>query len=149
MNSYQNALKTAFRQDFVLTIGFIIALILVSTLVVYLIKNDVLPKWTFCIIVVGVILFALGSMQSIGIYKDMKEESYIVYHGNYKQNHEGYDDSYYPTVLLDGEKIRLKSHFTLTANTGEYYGYVVYGKRSKIVVYIGEKLPDDLRYLNE
>ena len=149
MNPYQNALKTAFRHDFVTAIGFMIALVLVSTLVVYFIKKDVLPKWTFCIIVVGVVLFALGSMQSIHIYKDMKEESYVVYHGNYKQNHEGYDDSYYPTVLLDGEKIKLKSHVTLTSNTGRYYGYVVYGKRSKIVVYIGEDLPTDLQGINE
>ena len=58
--------------------------------------------------------------------------------------------SYYQTTLLDGDKdINLLSHFTLTQNTGEYYGYVVYGSKSKIVVYIGEDLPTDLQGLSD
>lgn len=149
MNQYQTALKMALKRDMILTIGFIIAFVVVGGLIIHLIKEKIFPKWTLCILTVGVILFVLGSIQTIDIYQDMREESYVVYQGNYEQRHEGYDDSYYPTVLLDGEKIKLKSHVTLTSNTGRYYGYVVYGKRSKIVVYIGEDLPTDLQGINE
>ena len=150
MNEYQNVLKQALHRDFLITIAFVIGIIVIGVLLLRLIKSDILPKWTLSILLIGLVLLAAGSVKTINIYIDMRNESYVVYHGNYYQRHQGYEDSYYQTTLLDGDKeINLLSHFTLTQNTGEYYGYVVYGKRSKIVVYIGEDLPTDLQGINE
>jgi hypothetical protein len=149
MNEYQNTLKQALQRDIFIAIAFVIGIIIVGILLLRMIKSDILPKWTLVILVAGVVLLAVGSIKTINIYSDMRNESYVAYHGNYYQRHQGYEDTYYQTTLLDGEEINLLSHFTLTQNTGEYYGYVVYGSKSKIVVYIGENLPDDLSYLIE
>ena len=150
MNEYQNVLKQALQRDLLITIAFVIGIIIVGLLLLRLIKSDILPKWTLSILLVGFVLLAVGSIKTINIYSDMQNESYVVYHGNYYQRHQGYEDTYYQTTLLDGnEDVNLLSHFTLTQNTGEYYGYVVYGSKSKIVVYIGEDLPADLQGLNE
>ena len=150
MNEYQNVLKQAFHRDFLITIAFVIGIIIVGLLLLRLIKSDILPKWTLSILLVGLVLLAVGSIKTINIYNDMQNESYVVYYGNYYQRHQGYEDTYHQTTLLDGdEDIDLLSHFTLTQNTGEYYGYVVYGSKSKIVVYIGEDLPADLQGLIE
>ena len=150
MNEYQNVLKQAFHRDFFITIAFVIGIIIVGLLLLRLIKSDILPKWTLSILLVGLVLLAVGSIKTINIYNDMQNESYVVYYGNYYQRHQGYEDTYHQTTLLDGdEDIDLLSHFTLTQNTGEYYGYVVYGSKSKIVVYIGEDLPADLQGLIE
>ena len=150
MNEYQNVLKQALHRDLRITVAFVIVIIIIGFLLLRLIKSDTLPKWTLSILLVGIILLAVGSIKTINIYNDMQNESYIVYYGNYYQRHQGYEDTYYQTTLLDGEKdINLLSHLTLTQNTGEYYGYVVYGAKSKIVVYIGEELPGDLQSLIE
>ena len=150
MNEYQNVLKQALQRDLLIAIAFVVGIIIVGILLLRLIKSDILPKWTLSILLVGFALLAVGSIKTINIYSDMQNESYVVYHGNYYQRHQGYEDTYYQTTLLDGnEDVNLLSHFTLTHNTGEYYGYVVYGSKSKIVVYIGEDLPADLQGLNE
>ena len=150
MNEYQNVLKQALQRDLLIAIAFVVGIIIVGILLLRLIKSDILPKWTLSILLVGFALLAVGSIKTINIYSDMQNESYVVYHGNYYQRHQGYEDTYYQTTLLDGnEDVNLLSHFTLTQNTGEYYGYVVYGSKSKIVVYIGEDLPADLQGLNE
>ena len=150
MNEYQNVLKQALQRDLLIAIAFVVGIIIVGILLLRLIKSDILPKWTLSILLVGFALLAVGSIKTINIYSDMQNESYVVYHGNYYQRHQGYEDTYYQTTLLDGnEDVNLLSHFTLTQNTGEYYGYVVYGSKSKIVVYIGEDLPTDLQDINE
>ena len=150
MNEYQNVLKQALQRDLLIAIAFVVGIIIVGILLLRLIRSDILPKWTLSILLVGFALLAVGSIKTINIYSDMQNESYVVYHGNYYQRHQGYEDTYYQTTLLDGnEDVNLLSHFTLTQNTGEYYGYVVYGSKSKIVVYIGEDLPADLQGLNE
>ena len=146
MNEYQNVLKQAFHRDFLITIAFVIGIIIVGLLLLRLIKSDILPKWTLSILLVGLVLLAVGSIKTINIYNDMQNESYVVYYGNYYQRHQGYEDTYHQTTLLDGdEDIDLLRHFTLPQSTGEYYGIVVYGSKSKIVVYIGEDLTADLQ----
>lgn len=150
MNEYQNVLKHALKRDIITTFLFVAGIFVVAFLLFRLIKLNVFSKWTLLVLLVGVVLLVVGLIKPINTYSDMQNESYIVYHGNYYQRHQGYKDTYYQTTLLDGDKkINLLSHFTLTQNTGEYYGYVVYGSKSKIVVFVGECLPNELQYLNK
>lgn len=150
MDPYQNVLKRALQHDLLITIAFIIVIIVVVILLSRLIKKEILPKWTLLFSAVGVVLLIVGSIKTCNIYSDMVHQNYVIYEGNYSQRRQGYRDSYYQTTLLDGEQeTDLLSHFTLTQNTGEYYGYVVYGAKSKIVVYVGETLPEDLIQANK
>lgn len=104
-------------------------------------KEKVVPMWAISIILVVFIVISCGTnYEIVNIYLDRKNESYITYYGNYRQINEGYDSAFQTTTLLDGKKKTLSSHYSIT-NNGDYVGYVVYGKRSEIVVYVGETEP--------
>lgn len=141
MEIYKKALLIAFQES--IRIGLVSVGLFVAILVLIrkFIKDKALPKWLLWIYtIVGIVIIGVGSVKDFYILHDINEKAYITYYGKYKQRVEGYNDSYYATTLMDGDNVNLLCHFTIATN-GEHTGYVVYGERSKIVVYIGEELP--------
>lgn len=121
---------------------FTFLLMVVGVIILFWLKKEkILPKWAISIILVVFIVISCGiTYEIINIYLDRENCSYITYYGNYRQINEGYDSSFQTTILLDGKKKTLSSHYSIT-NNGDYVGYVVYGKRSDIVVYVGDTEP--------
>lgn len=141
MDIYKKELIIALQESLrigVVSLGlFLVIFILVRKFV----KDKVFPKWVFWVyLIIGIAIIGFGSIKDFNILHDLKKETYVTYYGRYEQRVEGYKDSYYATTLLNGEEVKLLCHFTIASN-GEHVGYVVYGEKSKIVVYVGEELP--------
>ena len=112
----------------------IIVLIGVLFLIRFAVKNSVWPKWSYLIwLIITLISVVVLGVGLLNIYLDIKEESYITYHGVYVERGGGQKDL--KTVVVydeNGNEIRLLR--TGASASGEYEGVVVYGERSKIIV---------------
>lgn len=141
MEIYQKALLLALRINFIYKLQTVGLLVVFLIVIRRFVKNKLFPKWAFVVCLIGgMVILGLGSIQDYKLLHDFNNDAYITYYGKYKQWVEGYDEIYRPTLLMDGDEIRLKCHYK-HAQGGEHTGYVVYGEKSKIVVYIGESLP--------
>lgn len=141
MEIYRKALLVALRES--LLIGLVsVGLFLVILFVVKkFIRDRIFPKWVFWIyLAVGVAILGVGSVKDFNLLYDLNKDAYVVYYGEYRQRVEGYQDSYYATTLSENGNMKLLCHFTM-ASDGVHNGYVVYGEKSKIVVYLGAELP--------
>lgn len=118
----------------VITILVLVAIVAVFFLIRWTVKNEIFPKWSyavyFSVSIVAIVVMCVGLSR---IYLDIKNEDYVVYHGEYIER--GGGQSELKTVVVRnelGREIRLLR--TGPSEIGTYYGTVVYGKRSNIIV---------------
>lgn len=138
--------KENFAESLKWGIGYCVVALLVGAfillaIIIWLRHHEGIPKWIWIIFSIFILLICLLEIYSVSkMVYEYKSDSYIIYYGNYKQIREGYDH-FQTTILLDGKQIGLHTPFGMSSN-GEYYGYVVYSKYSKYVVYVGDTLPE-------
>ncbi|MBE6627974.1 MAG: hypothetical protein E7629_03515 [Ruminococcaceae bacterium] len=138
--------KESFAESLKWGIGYCVVTLLIGAfillaIILWLRHLEDVPKWVWPILSVFVLLICIMEIYSVSqMVYDYKNDAYVVYYGNYRQNRGGYDH-FQGTILLDEEEKGLLTPFELSSN-GEYYGYVVYSERSGYVVYVGETLPD-------
>ena len=106
-------------------------------------KEDVRFKRIFVAgIAISILVITLMVHNLSQTFLDIKNEDYITYHGEYIER--GYSSNILKTVVVydeQGKEIKLLR--TGPSENGTYYGTVVYGKRSEIVVeYKGYKISD-------
>ena len=143
MEIYKKALVTALQVSIYQEVAMIILIVIALVMIRKFIKHDYFPKWVFWIYTaIFTTILAVSSIPGIKIVLDLNNDAYVTYYGRYNQIVEGYD-LYQTTVLLDGKKIRLASKYSISVK-GEHTGFVVYSEKSRIAVYVGEKLPESI-----
>ena len=106
-------------------------------------KEDVRFKRIFAAgIAISILVITLMVHNLSQTFLDIKNEDYITYYGEYIER--GYSSNILKIVVVydeQGKEIKLLR--TGPSENGTYYGTVVYGKRSEIVVeYKGYKISD-------
>ena len=138
---YRAEMRTYFRKEITLWALIFLLAGLICGLILHFGRRKLLPPWMYLILLLAVPLLLFAGKDIGEITADVQNESYVVYHGAYRQWYTYGRRSTYHTDLLDGDKeIRLRSPGHLTKD-GTFSGYVVYAERSEYVVYVGETLP--------
>ena len=126
--------------------SFIIITSMIIGLLIFIrwgLKEDVRFKKIFATsIAIAMLVIMLLVHNLTQTFLDIKNEDYITYDGVYIER--GYSSDVIKSVVIydeQGKEIRLLK--TGPCENGTYYGTVVYGKRSEIVVeYSGYKISD-------
>ena len=140
---YREAMRDYFRKEITAWSFVFLIFGLLFWLIIHFARRKLLSRWTYLILLLAVpILFFAG--KDVGeISADLRNGSYVVYNGAYRQWSTGVRHTNYYTALQDGDgEITLHSPSKLTQN-GTFFGYVVYGEHTKYVVYVGKSLPKD------
>ena len=140
---YREAMRDYFRKEITAWSFVFLIFGLLFWLIIHFARRKLLSRWTYLILLLAVpILFFAG--KDVGeISADLRNESYVVYNGAYRQWSTGGRRTNYYTALQDGDgEITLHSPSKLTQN-GTFFGYVVYGEHTKYVVYVGKSFPKD------
>ena len=141
MNKYQTILNKEYQGRLWIFFGLILLVfIMIVFLVVITRKISDKKERIITFIVIATLIFMLMCLageairEALAIKKDINDNAFVIYHGNYKLHQER--NSHY-CYIYDGEEgIRL---LDLTHGMpDEYEGYVVYGKNSLYVVDIYE-----------
>lgn len=143
MEAYREILQKHFNREMFSTIFLMVLFLAAFIFVVFAIKKWNAPKWVILLLLI-VVPFVIYSIADLSAIKnDMDNSAYLIYHGQYLQIQKGMEERQ-ATIIKDenGKQIRLTSPLKIT-ESGEHYGYVVYSKKSKYVVFVGENLPDE------
>ena len=133
MNKYNELLKNQIWASVV-----VIVLILALSLILFILNkrhffDDLgkIGKTVVNIFVVAIILLesVYFSFRILHLYKDIHEQAYITYHGNFEVS--SFKESY---VTLNGESGHLKLDGKVDLPGGQYSGTVVYAKNSKYIL---------------
>ena len=141
MNKYQTILNKEYQGRLWLFFGLIL---LVTIMIVFLVvimrkisdkKERIITFITFVVLIFMLSCFPVMAIrEALAIKKDINDNAFVTYHGNYKLHQER--NSHYCYIYDGEESIRL---LDLTYGMpDEYKGYVVYGKNSLYVVDIYE-----------
>ena len=114
----------------------VIAVILIAlfVLILWAVKKGFFPKWTW---IIGIIVFTVvSSIIIVGLVKiksDINNEDYITYQGYYEERG-GSQRGLKTVVIFDDNGDEIKLFRNGMDITGKYYGQVVYGRRSEVIV---------------
>ena len=124
---------------FIIITSYIIGLLIFIGL---RLKEDVRFKRIFTTsIAIATLVFTLMVHNLSQTFLDIKNEDYITYYGEYIER--GGSNELKTVVVYDEQGKEIKLLRSGPSENGTYYGTVVYGKRSEIVVeYKGYKISD-------
>lgn len=105
-------------------------------------KEDVRFKRIFATsIAISILVITIMVHNLSQTFLDIKNEDYITYYGEYIER--GYSNTLKTVVIYDNQGKEIKLLRSGPSENGTYYGTVIYGKRSEIVVeYRGYKISD-------
>ena len=133
MNKYNELLKNQIWASIVVIVLILVLAIILFTLNKRHFFDDLgkIGKTVVNIFVVAIILLASVhfSFRIPHLYKDIHEQAYITYHGNFEVS--SFKESY---VTLNGESGHLKLDGKVDLPGGQYSGTVVYAKNSKYIL---------------
>ena len=133
MNKYNELLKNQIWASIVVIVLILVLAIILFTLNKRHFFDDLgkIGKTVVNIFVVAIILLASVhfSFRILHLYKDIHEQAYITYHGNFEVS--SFKESY---VTLNGESGHLKLDGKVDLPGGQYSGTVVYAKNSKYIL---------------
>ena len=88
------------------------------------------------VIILGLVVLAFCLVHIVKLSMDKNNESYITYWGDYEVlSQSGHRSSAVQIDLIEeGRTITLEEGTSNTICVGTYYGYIVYSKRSKVLV---------------
>jgi len=117
------------------TIIIMCMLIAIFFLIRFAVKNSIFPKWSYLIwaMIVVIVAILLGH-GLINIHLDIKEEAYVTYRGVYEERGGGARELKTIAFFDDNGK-EIKLFHNNLSETGLYDGTIVYGKRSKVIVW--------------
>ncbi len=121
-----------------LTIGLLIGIAVVFCMLHEAIKNkDKDGKIAYTgVIILGLVGLAFCLVNTVKLSMDKNNESYITYWGDYEVLSQSSHRSSAVQIDLieEGRTITLKEGTSNTICEGTYYGYIVYSRRSKVLV---------------
>jgi hypothetical protein len=133
MNKYNELLKNQIWASIVVIVLILVLAIILFTLNKRHFFDDLgkIGKTVVNIFVVAIILLESVhfSFRILHLYKDIHEQAYITYHGNFEVS--SFKESY---VTLNGESGHLKLDGKVDLPGGQYSGTVVYAKNSKYIL---------------
>lgn len=138
IEQYTHIMTSVITTYVFLTIGLLIGIAVVFCMLHEAIKNkdkDGKIAYTGVIILVLVGL-GLCLVHTVKLSMDKNNESYITYSGEYEVlSQSGHRSSAVQIDLIEeGRTITLEEGTSNTICVGTYYGYIVYSKRSKVLV---------------
>ena len=126
-------------------ISFIIITSMIIGLLIFIrwsLKEDVRFKRIFATsVAISILVITIMVHNLSQTFFDIKNEDYITYYGEYIER--GYSNTLKTVVVYDNQGKEIKLLRSGPSENGTYYGTVIYGKRSEIVVeYKGYKISD-------
>ncbi len=122
--------------DVAMLITFSVITVFLALFIFRFVKEKGNPKWAHLIWIVCAVICVFQVKNVSDVVLDIKNESYIVYQGEFTQDNGGYSTRFRTqTTRLMPEDIRLKSRSSLI-DSGDYVGTVVYTERSEIALEI-------------
>ncbi len=137
MENYQAILNMEYKVCVWTIILLIVGVLVFLTTSIFMFRKISDKKELVISIIVAIVLFSMiflfigyTTAEAIAIKKDMDNNSFVTYHGKYELV---YKKNSCWCYIYDGEeRVQLKGPHR--GSTGEYEGYVVYGKNSFWVV---------------
>ena len=130
-------IRTVYNRHIVETIT-IIAICVVITILMGIFMHNKKTRIIFAVsILVTLVIAAILLINLYNIHLDIEQQSFVTYYGSFVVLNGGQGKLDTVTINDDGKEIRLLCSGTYMSE-GEYFGVVVYGERSKIVVSCNE-----------
>jgi len=127
-------IELVFIRRVISAVVIVVGLIAVFIFIRWAVRAGACPKWSYAVcLFVSIIVVVILGVDLTKIHLDIKNEDYVIYHGEYIERGGGQKELKTVVVYDDaGKEIKLLR--TGVSESVSYEGTVIYGRLSKIIV---------------